>query len=116
MANYKIEVLPRYKVPDDPDFMEKMEASWELADEDEERTIHCPVCKHRLIDVYGRNHAAVRVKCQNCKMNVPIDIGIFRTQRRWRKPGFVDFMSRYMDDPITGEGEFASTGRSDGYE
>ena len=58
-----------------------------LAGQKPERTIRCPNCGFRLLDVYGYDHCLVRVKCRKCKFSDVIDTALFRTARRTRKPG-----------------------------
>ena len=95
---YELNISPKYSLPDDPGFYEKMESSWDRVDEENTRMVCCPVCGRPLMEVYSRHHEVIRVKCSNCKLNVPIDIGIFRTAGKSRKPTFEEFMARYGDD------------------
>ena len=48
----------------------------------EVRSVRCPVCGYRLIDVYGYDHYLVHVKCQRCKFNDVVDTALFRTMRK----------------------------------
>ncbi len=43
------------------------------------RTVRCPRCGFYLLDVCGRGHCFVRVKCRKCKFNETIDTALFRT-------------------------------------
>ncbi len=43
------------------------------------RTVRCPVCGFRLLEVYGTEHSYVRVKCRKCKFCDTIDTALFRT-------------------------------------
>ena len=49
------------------------------------RTIRCPNCGFYLLDVYGKNHYYIRVKCRKCKFNEVIDTALFRTMSRKRR-------------------------------
>lgn len=46
------------------------------------RTVRCPNCGFYLLDVYGKDHCFVRVKCRKCKFNEVIDTALFRTVGR----------------------------------
>ena len=46
------------------------------------RSIRCPNCGFYLLDVYGKDHCFVRVKCRKCKFDETIDTALFRTGRR----------------------------------
>ena len=48
------------------------------------RTIRCPSCGFYLLDVYGREHYYIRVKCRKCKFDDTIDTALFRTIRTGR--------------------------------
>ena len=45
------------------------------------RTIRCPCCGFYLLDVVGRDHCYIRIKCNKCKFNEVIDTALFRTLR-----------------------------------
>ena len=70
-----------------PDVKCRLARSRMLAGQKPERTIRCPNCGFRLLDVYGYDHCLVRVKCRKCKFSDVIDTALFRTARRTRKPG-----------------------------
>ena len=46
------------------------------------REIRCPHCGFYLLDVYGRDHYYIRVKCRKCKFDELIDTALFRTMKR----------------------------------
>ena len=49
------------------------------------RTILCPVCGFRLLDVYGSGHYLIEVKCRKCKFRDTIDTALFRTVRHGKR-------------------------------
>lgn len=49
------------------------------------RTIRCPSCGFYLLDVYGREHYYIRVKCRKCKFDETIDTALFRTMHGCRE-------------------------------
>ena len=51
------------------------------------RTIRCPNCGFRLLDVYGYDHCYVRVKCRKCKFNEMIDTALYRPAKPGNRPG-----------------------------
>ena len=65
-----------------PEVIWKLEQSKEAVRHKELRTIRCPDCGFRLLDVYGKDHCYVRVKCRKCKFSDTIDTALFRTVRR----------------------------------
>ena len=80
------DVIGRY-VKAGPELEYKLEESRKMAESRELRTIRCPNCGFYMLDVYGREHYLVRVKCRKCKFNETIDTALFRTVRygRFRK-------------------------------
>ena len=50
------------------------------------RTVRCPNCGFYLLDVCGKDHYYVRVKCRKCKFDEVIDTALFRTMGRRRRP------------------------------
>ena len=46
------------------------------------RPVRCPSCHFPLLEVYGRKHYYIRVKCQKCKFSEIIDTAFFRTVKR----------------------------------
>lgn len=69
-----------------PEMQRKLEITRETLPGEQIRTIRCPNCGFYLLDVYGRDHCFVRVKCRKCKFNETIDTALFRTVKR-RKGG-----------------------------
>ncbi len=63
---------------------EKLARAAEEASRRELRTVRCPCCGFRLLDVYGRDHCYLRVKCRKCKFGETIDTALFRTEGRRR--------------------------------
>lgn len=61
---------------------EKLARAAEEAGRRELRTVRCPRCGFRLLDVYGRDHCYLRVKCRKCKFGETIDTALFRTAGR----------------------------------
>ena len=45
------------------------------------RTLRCPRCGHRLVDVAAGTSGSIRVKCRKCKFQGVLDLGRFRKQR-----------------------------------
>ena len=66
----------------------KLEESKKAAEDLVLRNIRCPSCGFHLLNVYGKGHYLLQIKCQKCKLEVPIDIGIFRTIRKRRRPTY----------------------------
>ena len=64
------------------DARDKLERSMRLAEKERLRTIRCPVCGFYLLDVYGKDHYLVRIKCQKCKFDETIDTALFRTMKK----------------------------------
>lgn len=64
------------------DYEKKLEMSREGVDVAQLREIRCPHCGFYLLDVYGRNHYYIRVKCRKCKFDELIDTALFRTMKR----------------------------------
>ena len=46
------------------------------------RTLRCPKCGHRLIDVAAGTSGSIRIKCRKCKFQGVLDLARFRKQRR----------------------------------
>ena len=65
-----------------PDLQQKLAASRAGAQNFQLRTIRCPCCGFYLLDVYGRDHYFIRVKCRKCKFDETIDTALFRTMKR----------------------------------
>lgn len=64
------------------DYEKKLEMSREGVDVAQLREIRCPHCGFYLLDVYGRDHYYIRVKCRKCKFDELIDTALFRTMKR----------------------------------
>ena len=62
----------------------KLEAVRASLPKEQLRTVRCPNCGFHLLDVYGRDHCYVRVKCRKCKFCETIDTALFRTAGRRR--------------------------------
>ncbi len=65
-----------------PEVQQKLKASRTGAESKQLRTIRCPMCGFYLLDVYGRDHYYLRVKCRKCKFDETIDTALFRTMTR----------------------------------
>lgn len=63
----------------DPETERKLARSRAGAEKLQLRTVRCPRCGFYLLDVYGRDHCYVRVKCRKCKFSDTIDTALFRT-------------------------------------
>ncbi len=46
------------------------------------RTLRCPRCGHRLVDVAAGTSGSIRIKCRKCKFQGILDLARFRKQRR----------------------------------
>ena len=68
-----------------PDLEQKLAASRAGTDGVQLRTIRCPSCGFYLLDVYGKEHYYIRVKCRKCKFDETIDTALFRTLRLNRR-------------------------------
>lgn len=71
----------------DPGLGEKLRRSEEAAEGLRPRTIRCPNCGFRLLEVRGDGHYLVSVKCRKCKFDRLIDTAWFRTQTPRGKGG-----------------------------
>lgn len=69
-----------------PELKQKLAASLAGTAGVQLRTIRCPSCGFYLLDVYGREHYYIRVKCRKCKFDETIDTALFRTIRTGRGP------------------------------
>ena len=76
----------------------RLETSSEQAKTGEFRKVYCPRCHKYLVGVYSRHSEIVKVKCVHCGFNDPIDIRLFRTQKKKRQESFEEFMARYEND------------------
>ena len=65
-----------------PELQEKLDKIQEELHGEPLRAVRCPCCGFYLLDVYGRYHYYVRVKCSKCKFDETIDTALFRTVRR----------------------------------
>ena len=45
------------------------------------RSVKCPCCGFYLLDVSGKDHYYIRVKCRKCKFDEIIDTALFRTMK-----------------------------------
>ena len=68
-----------------PEVLVKLEESKKLAQNKQLRAIRCPCCGFYLLDVYGRDHYLIRVKCRKCKFDETIDTALFRTVNRKKR-------------------------------
>lgn len=59
----------------------KLEESKKAAEDLALRNIRCPSCGFHLLNVYGRGHYLLQIKCQKCKFSDVIDTALFRTIR-----------------------------------
>ena len=59
----------------------KLEESKKAAEDLVLRNIRCPSCGFHLLNVYGKGHYLLQIKCQKCKFSDVIDTALFRTVR-----------------------------------
>ena len=71
-----------------PELQRKLALSREGAEAMQLRAIRCPSCGFYLLDVYGREHYYLRVKCRKCKFDDTIDTALFRTMNRRKQQRF----------------------------
>ena len=67
------------------DVQERLAASRAGAEAMVLRTIRCPCCGFHLLNVYGKDHYYIQVKCQKCKFSDTIDTALFRTMSKRRQ-------------------------------
>lgn len=72
----------RYSVSDET--KEKLLKSRKEASEADRKTIRCPICGIRLIELYSSERPIVQVKCKKCKFEQPINTAYFRRGRRYK--------------------------------
>ena len=65
-----------------PELQRKLAMTQAALQGEQLRTIRCPSCGYYLLDVFGRSHDYVRVKCRKCKFDETIDTALFRTVNR----------------------------------
>ena len=65
-----------------PEMQRKLAITRATLPKEQIRTVRCPICGFYLLDVYGRDHCFVRVKCRKCKFDETIDTALFRTMKR----------------------------------
>ena len=75
------------------DLKQKLAKSRAGAQNRQLRTIRCPNCGFYLLDIYGREHCYIRVKCRKCKFDDTIDTALFRTVKR-KESGLIRFLRR----------------------
>lgn len=64
-----------------PRLQRKLLKSLEFAQGKKERVVACPVCKHQIERVCGRDHCVAHVLCRECGFNEFIDYALFRTMK-----------------------------------
>ena len=72
----------------------RLEESKKAAEDLVLRNIRCPSCGFHLLNVYGKGHYLLQIKCQKCKFSDVIDTALFRTvrgiakrKRAWMRDG-----------------------------
>ena len=75
----------------------KLKDSRERAEGRIMRGIRCPHCGYYLLDVYGRGHYLLRIKCHKCKYTETIDTALFRTMRSAREKRMRYYQKRYEE-------------------
>ena len=73
----------RYDMPP-PETWEKILSSKEEAEEMALRDLKCPICHFRLAGVYGHT-GYIKVKCNKCKFEGPLNLAYFHTRKNYRK-------------------------------
>ena len=48
------------------------------------RSIRCPSCGFKLIEIVGHEHTIISVKCSRCKFSEAIDTALYRRMKRNR--------------------------------
>ena len=72
----------KYSVSDE--IKEKLIKSKIDAAKTDKKTIRCPICGIRLIELYSSERPIVQVKCKKCKFEQPINTAYFRRGRRYK--------------------------------
>lgn len=62
-----------------PEVAEKIRKSREEVKKLQGRRLECPVCGHRIEEIYGITSGIVQVKCRKCKLEEPLNLAYFRT-------------------------------------
>ena len=81
-----------------PDLQEKLEMSRAGAEMQPIRTVKCPVCGFYLLDVSGRDHCYIRVKCRKCKFDEMIDTALFRTMKSRQRKRLLTYSQRLAEE------------------
>lgn len=81
-----------------PELQEKLEMSKAGAQAQPIRTVKCPVCGFYLLDVSGRDHYYIRVKCRKCKFDEIIDTALFRTMKTNQKKRLLSYSRRLSEE------------------
>jgi len=76
------EIIKRHVNPENPELKQKLVQSKEAVQGIPLRAVRCPLCGYYLLDVYGKDHCYIRVKCRKCKFDDVIDTALFRTWMR----------------------------------
>lgn len=63
------------------DIKEKLLKSQLDAEKATKKTVYCPVCGARLLEIYSDDKPIVQVKCRKCKLEQPINILYFQAKR-----------------------------------
>ena len=74
-----------WRTPAGSELKQKLAKSRSAVQHRQPRTIRCPSCGFYLLDIYGREHCYIRVKCRKCKFDETIDTALFRTMKRHRR-------------------------------
>ncbi|MBQ6116341.1 MAG: hypothetical protein IJL08_03345 [Oscillospiraceae bacterium] len=82
-----------WRTPAGSELKQKLAKSRSAVQHRQPRTIRCPSCGFYLLDIYGREHCYIRVKCRKCKFDETIDTALFRTVKG-RKSGPARFPGR----------------------
>lgn len=65
-----------------PEVIDKLLLSREDAKDIEKKTIYCPICGGRIIELYAKDKPLLDVKCRKCKFTGPLNTAYFRRRKR----------------------------------
>ena len=77
IRGYKVKPMP-------PETQEKVECSRVESLDLSERPLYCPHCHHYVATLYSDVSGHFKIKCQNCKITTPYNVGYFRRKRHRR--------------------------------
>ena len=76
----------------------RLELSREGAKAQPIRSVKCPECGFYLLDVSGRDHYYIRVKCRKCKFDEIIDTALFRTMRPKQEQRLLSYSRKLTEE------------------